>query len=90
MRIDANQPLPEVKPESVGRKGNAQVPEDAGNLQANASESEFAWSRIQQQLDRIGDVRLERVAKISQQLADGTYRVSGDAIASAMLNDLTS
>ncbi len=90
MRIDTNQPLPEVQAESVTRKPVSLAPPASADIEVEGAESGFTWSRIQAQLDRVEDVRPARVASLSQQLADGTYHVSGEAIASAMLDDLTS
>ena len=89
MRIDASQSLPEVQAESVANKPvSRRVQPEPEEVEASGTESTFAWSRIQQQLDSIADVRPARVASLTQQLADGTYQVSGQAIASAMLDDL--
>lgn len=89
MRIDPNHSLPEVQSSSVERKpvSHRVTPESTG-IAGNDEDSGFAWSRIRGQLDRIGDLRFDRIAKLSQQIAAGTYNVSGEAIASAMLDEL--
>lgn len=103
MRIDPSyQYLNNTQPEGVGNtQGQPKVPSSqvsGGNspaAQASESEDTVQFSgnlnQVQQlktQLSSTPDVRANRVAALQQQVQQGTYKPSNEAIANAMVSDL--
>jgi len=92
MRIDLN---PSAMPE-LGRSEAAAgtktadmtkaAPPDAEDV-AHLSSGSDAVHRLKAQLDTISEVRQERVDTLRRAINDGTYRVSPQAVATAMLAD---
>jgi flagellar biosynthesis anti-sigma factor FlgM len=103
MRIDpSHQYLGNISPENVGNaQGQPKIPSsrvtggntpdfqaaDAGDtVQFSGSLSEL--QQLKAQLTGMPDVRASRVTALQQQMQQGTYQPSNEAIANAMLNDL--
>ncbi len=49
------------------------------------SEQSREFLRVRQLVDQLPDVRIDRVNKLAEQIDNGTYQVSGDKIADAMI-----
>lgn len=91
MRIDLN---PSAMPE-LGRSSEAAAkPADmtraaAPNSEdvAHLSSGSDAVQKLKTQLDAVPDVRQQRVDALRQAISDGTYKISPQAVAAAMLTD---
>jgi len=94
MRIDLN---PSAMPE-LGRSGEAAAgtkPGDVTNLAApdaedvaHLSSGSDAVQKLKLQLDALPEVRQQRVEALRQAISDGTYKISPQGIAAAMLAEL--
>ncbi len=94
MRIDLN---PSAMPE-LGRSGEAAAgtkPLDATNLAApdaedvaHLSSGSDAVQKLKLQLDALPDIRQQRVDALRQAISDGSYKISPQGIATAMLAEL--
>lgn len=95
MRIDLN---PSSMPELAGSNGTAgaapagqpAVTEQAGPTAtsddvANLSTGSESLQRLKTQLDAVPDVRQQQVESLRQAVADGSFKVSPQHIAEAML-----
>jgi flagellar biosynthesis anti-sigma factor FlgM len=80
------QETPAVAPGRRGREGSAASP-GSDELVLSSRAEEFR--RVRPQLDGLPESGQERIVQIRAQLLDGTYRVSGEQIAEAMLRDET-
>jgi len=92
MRIDLN---PSAMPElaSGGEATAATKPQDmtaAPNADdvAHLSSGSDAVAGLKAQLDAVPDIRLQRVAALQQAISEGTYQISPQAVAGAMLGEL--
>jgi negative regulator of flagellin synthesis FlgM len=81
------EPVKAVKPSKVthGRKADtASKPRASVSLSAFAEDVKAA----QKAMSNIPDVRMEKIARISKQIQDGTYKVDAQKLADAMLNSI--
>jgi len=89
MKIEGTgfEPVKAVKPSKVsqGRKS-----ETASKPRASVSLSAFAEDvkAAQKAMGSIPDVRMEKIAKITEQIQNGTYKVDAQKLADAMLNSI--
>jgi len=94
MRIDLS---PSAVPD-LGRSGEAdggrkpaditrQAAPDAEDV-AHLSSGSDAVQRLKVQLDALPEIRQQRVDALKQAMSDGTYKISPQGIASAMLAEL--
>lgn len=94
MRIDLN---PSAMPE-LGRSGEAAAGAKPGDMTglaaanaedvAHLSTGSDAVHQLKMQLDALPEVRQERVNALRQAISAGAYRISPQAIATAMLTEL--
>jgi len=93
VKIDPNVGIPEGQsPNRVGASASAPVarpsqPVTVGNDQASLSNDAVKLSNLSAALNNVPEIRQERVSAISQQLKNGTYSVSDQQIARAMVRD---
>jgi len=74
---------PAAKPEEKTRPKSA--PGDSVTLSDRSREAQ----RLKDLVEKVPDVRSERVAELRKAVQDGTYRVSGDKIAEKLLTELS-
>ena len=93
MRIDLNpSAMPELGRSSEAASGTKTAdmtkaaPPDAEDV-AHLSSGSDAVLRLKVQLDTVPDIRQERVEALRQAINDGTYQISPQAVATAMLAD---
>lgn len=94
MRIDLNpSSMPELSPSgssaSTARVGPNAVNNHVGTTEdvAQLSNGSQAVRALKAQLDQLPDVRQERVQSLKQAINDGSFSVSPDRIAEAMLGN---
>jgi negative regulator of flagellin synthesis FlgM len=93
MRIDGTNPWSSVEavnsvpPENNMPKGQIQSG-DEGTDDAQLSPDAALASSLHAKLAQVPEVRQEKVGQLRQSVNEGTYTVSSEQIASAMLNDI--
>ena len=94
MKINPNIGIPEGQgPDRVGNAGSApankspQNPAQVTSDQTNLSSDALRLSDLSAKLANLPDVRQDRVAKLSQAIQNGSYSVTDQQIAVAMLRD---
>jgi len=93
VKIDPNLGVPEGQsPARVGSSSTAPAskagqPSASKNDQASLSDDAVKFSNLSAALTNVPDVRQDRVSAISQSLANGSYSVSDQQIAQAMVRD---
>ena len=93
MRVDLNLPLSNA-PESgrspeTHKKGDVNSPRLLGPpVEAHVSATADRVSVLHAQLSQVPDIRQERISAVSTAIRQGTWNVSADEIANAMVSEL--
>lgn len=74
--------------ESTGRPPSTNTRDSVSGDEANFSAEAQRMTSLQQAVAATPDIREDRVAQLRQSIQQGTYQVSDEQIAGAMLNDL--
>ncbi len=97
MRIDGSNPWSGVEglvtqKSDVGKTGDAK-PDPSSFLsgdEAKLSREGTLANRLYRQVGELPEIRRDKVDQLRQSLSQGTYNVSSDQVADAMLNDFHS
>jgi len=77
------QPTDRTKGQSTGAQGSGALPQD----QVLVSEQAKEIGRLQAEVSKLPDVRTDRVGDVKNAINNGTYNVTGEAVAGKVLKE---
>ena len=89
MKIDSGLPLQNTL--EIGRAHKKTVQREANvsdGVTSQLSSDAVSLSSLEMQANGVADIRQEKVASLQAQINSGTYNVSKNALANAMLRDI--